>query len=270
MQRMLVCMSRTDIPDAHHAQIIDQFSQQAEGYRQLTASLPSDRSAGLRAEIRPDEQDLLLEICCGPGLLTLDFAPYVKHATGLDLTPAMLEQARLQQQLRGIGNVDWISGDADHLPFEDGRFSIVLCSAAFHHLQSPQLAFAQMVRVCRAGGCIVVRDVTPDADKSKPYDTMEIMRDPSHVHALTVDELCALGGDLPVAPPQLTTRLTANLPLEAVLATSFPTLCTRDDLRRLFDQDAREGRDRLGFRASLIDGEVKVSYPMSTAIWRKH
>ena len=89
-------------PDDHDAKIIDQFSQQAEGYRRLTASLPSDRSAALRTDIRPGTEDLLLEICCGPGLLTLDFAPYVRHATGLDLTPAMLEQARQRLEPAGV------------------------------------------------------------------------------------------------------------------------------------------------------------------------
>jgi ubiquinone/menaquinone biosynthesis C-methylase UbiE len=255
--------------DDHRATILDQFSQQAAGYRRLTAAVPSDRSAALRAQIRPDRQDTLLEVCCGPGLLTLDLAPHVGHATGLDLTPAMLEQARQMQQQRGISNVEWVSGDTGSLPFEADRFSLVLCSAAFHHLQNPRQAFSEMVRVCRAGGRLMVRDVTPAADKSAGYDRMEIMRDPSHVHALTIEELRSLGKALPVDAPMLTTQWTAPLSLNAVLATSYPSACTVGEIRELFRADALEGQDRLGFRACLTDGEIKVAYPMSTALWRK-
>lgn len=255
--------------DDHRSQVIDQFSRQAEGYRQLTTSLPSDRSAALRAQIQPCGEDQLLEVCCGPGLLTLDFAPHVGHATGIDLTPAMLEQARQEQRQRDIRNVSWMPGDAHHIPFADGAFSIVLCSAAFHHLQTPRHAFSEMLRVCRSGGCLVIRDVTPESDKSPGYDQIEILRDPSHVHALTVEELRTLGEGLDVGSPQLTTHVTANLSLNAILATSFPTTCTREEIYRLLDEDAQQGRDRYGFRATRIDGQVRVSYPMSTALWRK-
>jgi ubiquinone/menaquinone biosynthesis C-methylase UbiE len=253
----------------HTSQVIDQFSQQAEGYSRLTASVPSDRSAALRALIRPCLNDVALEICCGPGALALEFAPDVKHATGLDLTPAMLEQAKLKQLQKGIDNVDWIVGDANSIPFEDAHFSIVLCSAAFHHLEQPHRVFAEMVRVCRSGGHIAVRDVTPASAKAERYDSMEKMRDPSHVHALTVDEMRGLGSGLPVEEVSITTSLTAHLPFEAILATSFPTTCSREDILSILREDALSGIDRLGFGATLIDGQVRVSYPVSTGLWRR-
>jgi hypothetical protein len=58
------------------------------------------------------------------------------------------------------------------------------------------------------------------------------------------------------------------MPYAAVLATSFPEVCTRDELLDLMREDA--GQDRLGFKAQLGDGDqVLVSYPMSTVIWTK-
>jgi hypothetical protein len=59
------------------------------------------------------------------------------------------------------------------------------------------------------------------------------------------------------------------MPYAAVLATSFPEQHSRDELLGLMREDAEHGDDALGFQAQLADGEVLVSYPMSTVIWTK-
>ena len=253
----------------HNLQILDQFSKQAESYARLTGSLAPPRPTALHALLQPDQKDLALEVCCGPGALALALAPAVRHVTGMDLTPAMLEQAKLRQASSGIENVDWISGDINNIPFEDARFAMVMCSSAFHHLVQPQHAFREMLRVCRPGGRIMIKDVTPAPEKVERYDATEKLRDPSHTHALTVDELRALGSGFPVDEVSIMTSLTPPVPLEAVLATSFPTDCSLDDLRSLFLDDARSGEDRLGYGAALIDDAVHVRFRMSTALWRR-
>lgn len=269
--RLLNLRSRADhsfVPAAQKAQVLDQFSRQAEGYGRLTGAMAGvDRGAAFRAQVGVGPGDTVLDVCCGTGALALDLAPHVRHVTGLDLTPAMLEQARAAQGQRGCTNVEWVEGDAYALPFADAAFDLVVCGAAFHHMLDPTAALCEMVRVCRPGGRIAVRDVTPAPDKSAAYDRIERMRDPSHVHALTSAELATLGAGLAVAPPVLHASVAADLPLEAVLATSFPTTCTLDDIRALFFADAQNGGDALGFDAKLVDGEVRVSYPQTAAIW---
>lgn len=115
----------------------------------------------------------------------------------------------------------------------------------------------------------MIKDVTPLPEKVDRYDATETLRDPSHTHALTVDELRALASGLPVEEVSVVTSLTPAVPLEAVLATSFPTECSLDDLRSLFLEDARSGEDRLGYAAALVDGAVHVRFRMSTALWRR-
>jgi ubiquinone/menaquinone biosynthesis C-methylase UbiE len=251
----------------HNDEVINQFSLQAESYSRLTGSMNSGRSAAVRdlASISPD--DLVLDVCCGPGLLTIDLAPYVRHATGVDLTPAMLDQARATQAQKGLVNVAWMQGDAGRLPFEAGSFSLVVCSAAFHHLEQPRHALGEMTRVCRSGGRIVVRDVTPPPESVAAYDRMEKMRDPSHVHALTADELLRLGAGLMLGEPTIRRNTTAHLSLDAILATSFPETCTTEQIKALFVEDALSGKNSLGFSARMIDGEVRVAYAMSTVLW---
>jgi ubiquinone/menaquinone biosynthesis C-methylase UbiE len=252
----------------HNEIIVDQHTLQAEGYAKLTQSMSGDRPK--RAEligVRPDDE--LLDIACGPGSLTLELAPHVAKATGLDITPAMLEQARAAQTQKGIANVDWVEANGESLPFPDGAFSLVTCSAAFHHFDQPAAILSEMARVCQPGGRIVVSDVTPEAVKASAYDRMEKMRDPSHGHAHPVTELAAMGERLGLHEPRTQTSLTGPIPYAAVLATSFPEDYTREYLLSLMREDAKSGEDRLGFKAELAKDEVLVSYPMSTVIWTK-
>lgn len=253
---------------AQKDQVLDQFTQQAEGYNRLTGSMTTgDRQAAFRAIVDPKADDVVLDVCCGNAMIALDIAPHVGHVTGLDLTLAMLDQARATQAQKGIANADWVEGDVCALPFGDGAFSIVLCGAAFHHLTDPRAAFAEMVRVCRPGGRIVVRDVTPAAEKSAAFDAFERARDPSHVHALTSEEMAGLGKGLPVGESHLVATLAADLPFDPILAISFPQACTIDALRDRVRDDARSGEDRLGLSARIVDGEIRVSYPGTIARW---
>jgi ubiquinone/menaquinone biosynthesis C-methylase UbiE len=255
--------------DKHNSEVINQFSLQAEGYSRLTRSWSADRNVALRELASVSAEDLLLDVCCGPGALTLDLAPYVRRATGIDLTRAMLEEARAARAEKGLSNVEWLQGDVYQLPFEDGSFSLVLCSAAFHHLEHPKTALEEMARVCRSHGRIVVRDVTPAPQNVAAYDRMEKMRDPSHIHALTIDELLDLAVGLTLGEPSVRKSIAADLSLDAILATSFPVTCTREQIKALFLEDALSGNNRLGFDARMIDGEVRLSYTMSTVLWPK-
>jgi len=255
--------------DEHHDKIVDQFSQQAEGYaRRNTLNAPQAQQALIEL-VRPKRDDRLLDVCCGPGALTLDLAPLVAHATGLDLTPAMLDQARAAQAKRGVDNNEWRVGDVCALPFADGAFSLVVCSAAFHHLEEPRVALTEMARVCKAGGRIAVRDVTPRPECAAAYDRIEKLRDPSHTHALTPDEMARLGDGLALTQPSLEPSIAADLPLGPILDTSFPETCTRDQIRDMIGDDARSGEDRLGFAAKEKDGALLVSYRLTTAVWTK-
>jgi len=255
---------------SHNDQVVGQFTQQAEGYARLTGAMTGgDRQAEFRALVDLHPGDNVLDVCCGPGTLALDLAPYVAKVTGLDLTPAMLDQARAAQTKRAVFNVEWQEGDVYALPFMDASFSLVISGAAFHHMTDPRAAFRELVRVCRPGGRIAVRDVTPAAEKSAAYDRMEKLRDPSHTHALTPSELGGLGEEMAVSTPVLRPGIAADLPLDGILAASFPEACTIAEIRAMFVEDALAGKDALGFDARMIDGEIRVSFPQTTAVWTK-
>ena len=130
--------------------------------------------------------DIALDVACGPGLVVCAFATVARHVTGVDITPAMLEQARALQQREGLTNVEWKLGDGTKLPFEDESFSLVLSRYAFHHFENPKAVLAEMVRVCQPGGRVCVADVYVTSDaQDEAYNRIELLRDPSHVRHCT-------------------------------------------------------------------------------------
>jgi SAM-dependent methyltransferase len=219
---------------SHREEIVDQFTRQAAQF----AASPTARSEDILERMvrlaRPEASDRALDVACGPGLLVCGMARHVGHATGIDLTPAMLEQARRTQAAQGATNVSWDQGDVAAMPYADGAFEIVTCRFAFHHFPDPLAVLREMRRVCRAGGRIVVADSAPAQGKAAAFNAMEKMRDPSHTRALTVEEMTALfdAGGLP-EPVVERTRLA--LDLDEFLGRSYPRAGDEARIRAMFE-----------------------------------
>src|SRR5436853_502233 len=145
--------------DSTHSSLIrDQFTRQATPF---STAAPIADAGALRmiveaAEAGPD--DTVLDVACGGGIVVCAFAPHVRHATGIDMTPAMLERARALAVEKRIANVTWREGEVERLPFPDGSFTIVVSRFAMHHFLEPAAVFREMMRVCIPGGRIVVVD----------------------------------------------------------------------------------------------------------------
>src|SRR5262249_40549487 len=74
------------------------------------------------------------------------FARVVRHVTGIDLTPAMLDRARALAAEKGLANITWQHGDVLPLPYPEGSFTIVTARFAFHHFLDPGAVLAEMRR----------------------------------------------------------------------------------------------------------------------------
>lgn len=243
----------------HKERILDQFTRQAVPFS--TAAAIRNEAALNRivemAEAGPG--DTVLDVACGPGLLACAFARVARHVTGIDLTPAMLEQARELQRRQGLENLTWQEGDALPLPYEDGCFSIVSSRFALHHFLDPLAALKEMRRVCRPGGRIVVADSAPAASKAEAFNRMEKLRDPSHVRALPPEELCALFLDAGLGAPRVQTdRLPGEL--EGLLERSFPRPGDADRIRKMFAESLED--DGLGMETVRRDSRIFFSFPI--------
>jgi ubiquinone/menaquinone biosynthesis C-methylase UbiE len=247
--------------DDHDAVTIDQFTRQAEPFASLhTVRSDADILRLIREAARVGPGSKVLDVACGPGLVALQLAETAGHVTGLDLTPAMLDKARELQRQRGLENLSWVPGRADVLPYPDASFDAVVTRFSFHHLMDPARALAEMVRVCRPGGRVVVCDVyTTTQEQAAEYDRLERLRDPSHVHALRLEELRALVDQAGLGD---SSEAFARLPmvLDRLLAGSFPVPGGADEVRRAFAADV--GRDRLGLSVREEEGTIALEFPV--------
>ncbi|OLB99840.1 MAG: methyltransferase type 11 [Candidatus Rokubacteria bacterium 13_1_40CM_68_15] len=247
----------------HSDLILDQFTRQAVPFS-TAPSIKDEAALKLVVEWSgAGPADTVLDVACGPGLLVCAFARVVRHATGIDITPAMLDRARTLQQERGLTNVTWRQGDVLPLPWPDGSFTIVSARFAFHHFLDPRAVLAEMRRVCAAGGKVVVVDSAPAPDKADAFNAMERLRDPSHVRALPPGELKQLFSDVGLADPRITHyRLEGDL--EGMLGRSFPKPGDADRIRELFAASLAD--DRLGIATRRDGAQIRYGFPVAVLV----
>jgi len=103
--------------------------------------------------------DGVLDVACGPGNFTRDFARVVGStglAVGIDASPSMLARAVRDTPGADYDNVAYVRGDAVALPFRDQSFDAVCCFAAIHMFADPFAALDHMTRVLTPGGRIAL------------------------------------------------------------------------------------------------------------------
>jgi SAM-dependent methyltransferase len=250
----------------HRETILDQFTRQAVPF----ATSPAIRDeAALKMVVEfsgAGPADTVLDVACGPGLLVCAFARVVRHATGIDLTPAMLERARALQAETRLGNVSWVEGDVLPLPWPDGSFTIVSARFAFHHFLDPRAVLAEMKRVCAPGGRVVVVDSAPDRTRADAFNRMERLRDPSHVRAMPPEELIGLFGAVGLPAPRTTSyRLEGDL--DGLLGRSFPGPGDAEKIRDLFQASLAD--NGLGLDTRLVETRIHFGYPVAVLVSKR-
>jgi ubiquinone/menaquinone biosynthesis C-methylase UbiE len=251
---------------SHNSRILDQFTRQAAPFAAAAAIRNEEALNRIVTWAGTGPEDTVLDVACGPGLLACAFARVAQHATGVDMTPAMLEQARKTQQEQGLKNVSWQPGDVYSLPFPSAQFSIASSRFAFHHLQDPMAALKEMKRVCKPSGRIVVADMAPLPEKAAALNAAELLRDPSHVRALPLEELVGLFERAGLASPQVSSyRMEGEF--EDLLSRSFPNEGDADRLRTIFADSITD--DALDLNTRLENGKIYYSFPVAVLVARK-
>jgi len=106
----------------------------------------------------------LLDIGCGTGVFADRMRQELPAARiwGIDLVPGMLQKGA-DRWARHAGVVQPVQGDSERLPFAAGQFDVVTCSNSFHHYPNQDKAVAEMRRVLKPGGCLLLVDGYRDA-----------------------------------------------------------------------------------------------------------
>lgn len=251
---------------SHNELIIDQFTKQSISFANMHAHSDEDAFQLLFNLCQVTKEDTVLDVACGPGLVACEFGKLASHVTGIDLTPAMIEQAKLLQKNKQLNNIKWDTGDVTHLPYEESSFSIVVSRYSFHHLLDPLSALLEMKRVCSVGGRVVVIDVTPPADRIDSYNYVEKLRDPSHVRAMPFTELQGMMDNVGLGS-QKVGSYKLEMELEKILKASSTNPKNIDKIHQLFKEDLSKGT--LGLESYYKDNAIHFKFPITIIVGRK-
>ena len=171
-----------------------QFSAAAAAYATSGVHAGGPDLEAMLVAAHPDGTQRLLDVGSGAGHTSIFFAPHVAEVHALDLSEPMLDQGRRLASERGLTNLEWHCGEAEALPFPDAHFDLVTSRQSAHHYEDLERALAEIVRVLRAGGRLVVVDsVAPEDHAGDTFlNTFEILRDASHVRDHRVSDWCRM------------------------------------------------------------------------------
>lgn len=174
-------------PDVKES-VRQQFSAVAANYTTSSVHAAGVDLAKMVEVAQPNGSEIVLDAGCGAGHTSLLFAPHVKQVIAFDLSDEMLAQVRKNAAERNLVNIETRKGDVENLPFADASFDIVTSRYSAHHWPQPQRAVAEIRRILKPGGQFVLSDIVSFDDFTTDtfVQTIELLRDPSHVRDHTV------------------------------------------------------------------------------------
>ncbi|NIQ95542.1 MAG: methyltransferase domain-containing protein, partial [Desulfuromonadales bacterium] len=172
--------------------VIEHFGKAADGYiHDRGFATGPDLEEAVRL-LKPTEEDVVLDVATGGGHTALFFAPLVRNVVASDLTMQMLKKAQEHiSEEGGVENVTFREADAEDLPFPSGSFTILTCRIAPHHFPDVPRSLKEFHRVLRrrVGKMVIIDTLLPDDPEIADfYQTMEKMRDPTHIQAYTEEQ----------------------------------------------------------------------------------
>lgn len=167
-----------------------QFRRRPSAYLRPTS--PSDQKflGFMISAASASRNDAVLDVACGTGSATIAFAEQCAIAVGIDVIAEPLRRAREAAAERSIAKAQFALSEIERFAFPDEAFDGALCRFSFHHFVNPEKVFAEMARVVRPGGWILIADMTApeEPDQCDLHNQMERLCDPTHGRALTVAE----------------------------------------------------------------------------------
>ena len=113
----------------------------------------------------------VLDVAAGTGNASLPAAQRGAHVTASDLTPELLDAGRRRAENEGL-QLEWVEADAEHLPFRDESFDVVMSSIGAMFAPHHQAVADELVRVCRPGGTLGLLSWTPEGMIGALFRTM--------------------------------------------------------------------------------------------------
>lgn len=177
----------------HHGVVAENYGPRADAYVSSAVHAGGADLDQIEQALRGRSEARVLDLGCGGGHVSYRAAPHVADVVAVDLTPEMLEAVTRTAAERGLTNIATRQAPAERLPFEDGRFDVVLCRFTAHHWRDFEAGLREARRVLAPGGTAIFIDcVAPAAAVLDTHlQVVEVLRDPSHVRNYTPTEWMA-------------------------------------------------------------------------------
>jgi SAM-dependent methyltransferase len=165
----------------------DRFARTAARFVAHQDARAAELAERVRSFVVAGGDERALDVGCGAGALALALAPLVREVVGVDRVPELLELARE----RAPENATFVEADATRLPYDDGEFDLAGTLRTLHHVPRPELVAAELARVTKVGGRVLVIDQVAPVDPldALALDRFERARDPGHARLLPESDL---------------------------------------------------------------------------------
>ena len=174
----------------HDATVLEQYDSRAQAYLASAVHAGGADLDRMAAVIGSRPEAVALDMGCGGGHVAFRMAGVVKKVVAYDLSAPMLETVAAEAHKRGLDNIVTKRGAAETLPCPSAAFDVVATRYSAHHWGAFADGLAQMRRVSKADGLGLFMDVvSPGVPLLDTWlQTLELLRDPSHVRNASLDE----------------------------------------------------------------------------------
>lgn len=231
----------------------DRFEREARDFARSPLHRDPERLRRLIAFSGAARGESALDVACGPGIVAAGLAAAGLTVVAVDRAAGMLREARGSGALLG-------RAAADRLPFGDGAFDLVVCRNSFHHFEEPGAVLAEMARVTRHGGRVVIEDMVAAEDlrERDAQEVIERLRDSAHARTLPGSEFRALAAAAGLRDPA-ETRFLLQVDFDEWVDRPRPDPARRARARRLMEE--RTAGPPGGLRSWVEGGRLRFERP---------
>lgn len=174
----------------HHQVNQQQYQDKSQAYLTSSVHAQGIEFQKMQQLIQLHQFKTVLDLGCGGGHVSYQVAPFVEQVTAYDLTPSMVELVAQQATQKGVNNVITQQGAAESLPFADQSFDCIISRYSAHHWHNVAQAMSEIYRVVAQQGKVIMVDILGNSNPVMDtfFQTMESIRDPSHVRNYSLQE----------------------------------------------------------------------------------